>query len=311
MPKTKDLLKCSTEQMQEFLDSFDVILSDCDGVLWYIDAPIDGAVESLKKLQTLGKKLYLVTNNSTISVDAYRKKISKCGLDVNPEQIINTSKVITWYLNKINFRGEAFAIASPAFREVLSNGGIKLAEINFSLDESNAAATVKELEDRPSVEAVIADFNMFCDWAKLAFAITCLKRQDVLYLCGALDEWVVYGTGQKKILGPGPLINVITKQSGRTPIECGKPSELLRSYITDYCKIDNPQRCLFIGDTIHHDMKFGSLCGFLKLLVGTGHDNLEDAQKNKETAPEFYIWSLGQLNPILETLIKNYNTQNS
>lgn len=309
MPKTKDLLKCSTEQTQDFLDSFDVVLSDCDGVLWYIDTPIDGAVESLKKLQSLGKKLYLVTNNSTISIDAYRNKISQFGFDVNPEQIINTSKVITWYLNKINFRGEAFAIVSPAFREVLTNGGIKLAETNFSLDESDAAATVKALEDRPSVQAVIADFNMFCDWGKLAFAITCLKRQDVLYLCGALDDWVVCGTERKAILGPGPLINVITKQSGRTPIECGKPSEILKSYIMDCCKVNDPQRCLFIGDTIHHDMKFGSLCGFLKLLVGTGYDSLEDAQKNEETVPEFYVSSLGELNPVLDSLIKN--SQNS
>ncbi|KAG7206117.1 hypothetical protein KM043_003511 [Ampulex compressa] len=301
MPRTQDLASCTADQLRDFLDSFDVVLSDCDGVLWHINTPIVGAGEALNKLGALGKKIYLVSNNSTVNVSTYCERARKIGFDIGQDQVISTSKVVTWYLKKVNFKGEAFAIVPPAFREVLTNAGINLAEANPATVESDAAATIRAVEDRPSIKAVIADFNVYCDWGKLAFAISCLKRKDVLYLCGALDEWVVYGVDQK-ILGPGPLIDVITRQSGRVPIECAKPSENLKNYVLETCKLNDPRRCLFIGDTINYDMKFGAMCGFLKLFVSTGCDALEEAQKDKETCPEFYIESLGQLVPILEEL---------
>jgi len=69
----------------------------------------------------------------------------------------------------------------------------------FATDPS---ATIKEILDRPSVKAVIVDFNVHCNWSMLALAISCLKRKDVLYLTGTTDEWVqVQALPQIKILG--------------------------------------------------------------------------------------------------------------
>jgi len=46
---------------------------------------------------------------------------------------------------------------------------------------------------------------------------------------------------------------------------------------------------------IHQDMKFASMCGFIKLFVSTGCDTLEQAQKEDDTNPDYYLPSLGQL----------------
>lgn len=54
------------------------------GVIWYLLNPIPGAILSLRKLQDLGKKLYLVSNNSNISIDDYIKNFKKYGLSVEP-----------------------------------------------------------------------------------------------------------------------------------------------------------------------------------------------------------------------------------
>lgn len=43
------------------------------------------------------------------------------------------------------------------------------------------------------------------------------------------------------------------------------------------------------------DMKFASISGFTKLLVGTGCDTLEETQKEEDTCPDYYLPSLGQL----------------
>lgn len=50
-------------------------------------------------------------------------------------------------------------------------------------------------------------------------------------------------------LGPGPYIHIINSQTGRKPIQCGKPSAILKDYIFDKCNVTDPRKCLFIGDS--------------------------------------------------------------
>lgn len=42
-------------------------------------------------------------------------------------------------------------------------------------------------------------------------------------------------------------------------------------------------------------MRFASMCGFKKLLVGTGHDTLEKAQEDIDNYPDYYLPALNQL----------------
>lgn len=287
---TKDLTKLSAEQLQEFLASFDVVLSDIDGVVWEIDTSIPGAFQSLMKLQNLGKQVYLVTNNSIFPTEYYQEKARYDGLDISLDHIINTAKVIVWYLKKVDFHGEVFAIASETFQNVLKKAGFQLTE-EPKVSVLNPRTTVNDVLDRPSVKAVIADFDINCNWSKLALAISCLKREDVLFISGTMDTWV----GNCHILGPGPLINVISTQSKRSPLLCAKPSQILKDYILQTCNVSDPRRCLFIGDTIDQDMKFASMCGFTKLFVGTGRNTLEEAQREHDACPDYYLPSLGQL----------------
>lgn len=42
-------------------------------------------------------------------------------------------------------------------------------------------------------------------------------------------------------------------------------------------------------------MKFGSICNFIKLFVDTGCNRLEEAIKEEDARPDYYISSLGEL----------------
>lgn len=42
-------------------------------------------------------------------------------------------------------------------------------------------------------------------------------------------------------------------------------------------------------------MKQASICGSIKLFVGSGHDTLEQAQKTADTHPDYYLPCLSQL----------------
>jgi ribonucleotide monophosphatase NagD (HAD superfamily) len=49
------------------IDSVDVFIFDCDGVIWKGDSLIEGVPAILDKLRAAGKKIFFVTNNSTKS----------------------------------------------------------------------------------------------------------------------------------------------------------------------------------------------------------------------------------------------------
>lgn len=54
------------------------------GVVWQLSHPIEGAFESLAILQKLGKKIYLVTNNTENADQTYCDR-ARCGnLYLNP-----------------------------------------------------------------------------------------------------------------------------------------------------------------------------------------------------------------------------------
>ncbi|KOX75829.1 Phosphoglycolate phosphatase, partial [Melipona quadrifasciata] len=270
------------------------------GVIWYPHSGIiPGTLDVFGKLQNLGKRLYLVTNNSTISAEHYCKRVTTNGLNIKPKQIINTAKVISWYLKKIRFSDVALVIASSAFRQVLINDGFKITpEERITIKEEDPHTAVRYIEDDPAIKAVIVDFIFHFDWGKMALSINCLKRKDVSYFCGCRDDWIMYKY-EKKVMGSGPLIDVINRNSGRTPKDFAKPSENLKNYILDTCDVQDPSRCIFIGDKMNTDMQFAAMCGFKKLFVGTGADTINDAKLENEY-PDFYIPSLAMLQPLID-----------
>ena len=63
----------------DFIDSFDTVLTDCDGVLWTGANAIEGSPETINLLRDAGKKIIYVTNNGTKSRREYVKKCQNLG----------------------------------------------------------------------------------------------------------------------------------------------------------------------------------------------------------------------------------------
>ncbi|XP_063614960.1 uncharacterized protein LOC134788048 [Penaeus indicus] len=60
--------------IEGFLNTFDNVLTDCDGVLWRGDDIIGRSNEALGMLRALGKKIFYITNNSSKTLEDYVKK---------------------------------------------------------------------------------------------------------------------------------------------------------------------------------------------------------------------------------------------
>lgn len=84
-----------------FLSEFDTIIFDCDGVLWHETVPIPGAIEALRRIHALGKRLLFATNNSGKSRTQYAKKFADLGFTgfpLAPDQIFTSSNTTAHYI---------------------------------------------------------------------------------------------------------------------------------------------------------------------------------------------------------------------
>ena len=75
----KNVDSMSTKEIDTFLESFDTILTDCDGVLWTGPLPIYGSADVIQGFRKLGKKIIFVTNNGIKPRKDVFEKCTKLG----------------------------------------------------------------------------------------------------------------------------------------------------------------------------------------------------------------------------------------
>ena len=94
-----ELESIAEQEVLSFLSSFDTVLTDCDGVLWEGNAPIEGSPDVINLLRQAGKKVVYVTNNGTKSRKQYVKKCQDLGFGGEFTDIFTTSFFLTFSAN--------------------------------------------------------------------------------------------------------------------------------------------------------------------------------------------------------------------
>jgi farnesyl diphosphate phosphatase len=126
-PKFKHILELSKTEKEEFLNSFDTIISDCDGVLWHLTKPLPDIGPAINLLKGAGKKFSYITNNSVRPMSSYMDLFNGVlKTETKPEDILHPARNIVNYLRKIQFEGLIYCIASTIFKDELKNAGFEL-----------------------------------------------------------------------------------------------------------------------------------------------------------------------------------------
>lgn len=120
----------STEEREDFINSFDVVFSDIDGVIWNAMPPglIAGVPAGIKFLESKGKKVIFVTNNSIRPIREQIERFHEYGMPVKAEDVIHPAQSIVEYLKQIDFEGLIYCLASSSFKDHLRNAGYELLE---------------------------------------------------------------------------------------------------------------------------------------------------------------------------------------
>ncbi|XP_076249469.1 glycerol-3-phosphate phosphatase-like [Calliopsis andreniformis] len=294
----------SDEDVEKFLNSFDTVLTDCDGVLWMYMNPLPQAAEVLSSFRTLGKKVFYVTNNSTKTREEYVEKCQALKFEATKEDILCTANLTACYLQDLGFNKKVYLIGSEAIGKELKEVGISYTGVGPDPVTKNVPYNVFNKD--PEIGAVVVGFDEHFSYPKMVKAASYLNDPAVHFIGTNTDER--FPVSDSIIVpGTGSLVRCIESCSERKAVIMGKPEPYMVNVLKKRFKV-NPERTLMIGDRHNTDILLGTRCGFKTLLVLTGVTTLKDVNRWKESEcpeekdfiPDYYINALGDLLPYLE-----------
>lgn len=124
----KNILELSKEEKRKFVDSFDLLLNDCDGVVWTLTGGLPGIKEGIEHIYKLDKKLGFVSNNSVSNRERYESKFKALGVEFDYDrQLVHPAGSFIAYLNQIKFDKSKtiYLMGSSVHREFLEANGYK------------------------------------------------------------------------------------------------------------------------------------------------------------------------------------------
>lgn len=301
MPTCIDTL--SAEGRREFYNSFDTVLTDCDGVLWLMNNTLPGATEVMNGFKDDNKKVFFVTNNSTKSHTQFLEKFRLLGFRASADEVVSTSFLAAKYVKaNLDPSKRVYVIGSPAIACELDALNVRHFGVGADYLKTSVPTFVENITLEPDVGAVIVGFDEHLSYPKLFKAASYLKDQNVLFVATNTDESFPVAGTSLVMPGTGSLVCAVKTCAGREPFVVGKPSSYICNVLTETNNID-PSKTLMIGDRCNTDILLGKRCGFKTLLVLTGVNSLNDVDewsksddpKLQELVPDYYARGIDSL----------------
>lgn len=269
---------------------------------------IHGSAETLSQLQALGKRIYLITNNSSRSHASIVDKAHKMHFNICADHIITSATATAAYLKKINFSKKVYAVGRAGIENELSAQGIRCTDVadDQPISSHFRDITWSTLKLDADVGAVLINYDYTFSYGKFVKAINYLRNPSCLFLVTGMDQYIPNDAG---ILIPG-MSSIVNAIQALTPdhriVVMGKPNKSICDPLLDDGAFD-AKRTLVIGDSAETDILLGKNCGFQTLLVGSGIQKFEDIVRwqisdnadDKLYIPDFYLPTLSDLLPFL------------
>merc|ERR1712071_367115 len=299
-------VKLSTDVIRAFVDSFDTILVDCDGVLWAGSKLITHSVDTINFLKENGKRVFYVTNNSTKTRSQYLSRLLQIGYNAEEREIATSGFLVASYLKSIDFDKKVYLIGSKGLSEELSNHGINHTPPGPESMETDIKSYISsEFKFEDDIGAVVVGFDEYISYPKILQACNYLSRPDCLFLATNTDETFPMEI-PLVVPGTGTMVRAVQTASQRTPEVFGKPFAPMFQAISKRCEII-PERTLMVGDRLNTDINFGKNCNLQTLLVLSGVTTLKKLHEQEELGdekmvPHYYTDTLGDILQLLKTL---------
>ncbi|XP_050336710.1 glycerol-3-phosphate phosphatase-like [Bactrocera neohumeralis] len=302
-----NLTELTKAEIAVWLNSFDTVLTDCDGVLWHEGVAIDGVPEAIALLKSLGKEVYFATNNGIKTSREIWQTATTIGYDIDESHILAPIKAIAEYLQARNFRKKVYVVGSEAISNGLAAVGIESfgpgpEVLQGKLNDYLAQQVATQGAD--DVGAVVVGFDEHFTFAKMLKASNYIcSNSECLFMTTNLDT--VHRYPAFRIPGTGALLAGLETCVERKALQFGKPNPEICQQLIKSGKVV-PARTLMIGDVCKVDVLFGHNCGFQTLLVGTGYNSvyelnevLQQPIENPGFIPDYFVPSLADIKKLI------------
>ena len=261
-----------------------LFLFDMDGTIYLGYDLFPFTKELLKTIREQGKKYLFMTNNSSMNVSAYVKKMAKLGIESTEDDFLTSAQVTAMYLTA-NHAGKKFYVSGT----------------RSFVDELKTSAAIITEEYSEDIEGVVMGYDTELTFEKLWNISKILTEKDVPYIAANPD--LVCPTEFGYVPDCGSVAEMIYNATGKRPHFIGKPRPEMPLFAVDKIAAYDPtvtlDTTLVIGDRLYTDIACGLNAGAHTLLVFSGETTREQAEISPYRA-EFKMKDCGELLEILK-----------
>lgn len=251
--------KSRAEYRYKLLKSIDALKNakvyafDLDGTLILGKKPIKGAIELVNFLISIGKKVYFITNNSSMPNEKhYERLIDILKIDVTPEAIFSSLDYIGNILS--DHKCKVYALLPQSSKDYLSR------EYGIQFTENDP-------------DVVIVGFDTELTYEKLQKACQYIQNGAKYYL---IHPDIRCPIENGFIPDAGSIGKIIELVTGKSPeLIGGKPNPAILKELAKIEEVLIEQVC-YIGDRLDTDIKMAMESGAIPILFLTGETEFED-----------------------------------
>lgn len=256
---------------------FKGFIFDLDGTVYLSDQLIPGADTVIRQLRETGRKVVFLSNKPLQTRENYADKLTRLGIPTQPDEVINSTFVMTNYLKKIAPQARLFVVGETPFVEELKRAG-------FSITD-----------DPKEIEYVVVAFDRTFDYQKLNIAYQSIKLGAHFVATNPDRTCPVEGGEIPDCAGMIAAIEAVTEK--KVEIIVGKPSPIMIQTVLDVLGL-RPEECILIGDRLETDIKMGRDSGIATGIVLTGVTD-EKMLKESSIHPDFIFQSIADVENLL------------
>jgi arabinose operon protein AraL len=259
---------------------FKGFIFDLDGTVYLSDKLIPGADKVIGLLREKGKKVVFLSNKPIQTREDYASKLTRLGISTRPEEVINSSLVMTNYLKKIAPNAKIFVVGEVPFIEELRGAGFTITD------------------EPKEVEYVVVAFDRTFDYRKLNISFQAIKLGAHFVATNPDRTCPVEGGEIPDCAGMIAAIEAVTQK--KVEVIVGKPSPLMIQAAMDAMGL-RPDECILIGDRLETDIRMGKESGIATGIVLTGVTNEQTLKEIKHTSiqPDFVFQSIADVENLL------------
>jgi HAD superfamily hydrolase (TIGR01450 family) len=255
------------------LDSYQAYLFDVDGTILYPERAIPGAAEALQALKQAGKRVLIVTNNSTTSRAGIVERLGRFGFPIEPGDVATAVVATARFISQERPGATVHVLGSQGLREELLLAGLQVVD---------GAAGAEYLAVGCDPQVTYARLTSGVQAAVAGARIVAVNLDGLIF------------DPHGSFPGGGTFVGAIQGASGRAPdVVVGKPSPLLLQETIGMLGLP-AQECLFVGDSLAADVLAARAVGMPSVLVLSGVTRA-DQVPNGSDRPEYVLESVAEL----------------